>query len=34
MRGWYLDNRIKNFHVPSSSFVQLKHEHLWCDPKC
>jgi peptide/nickel transport system substrate-binding protein len=31
MRSWYVDNRIKNFHVPPSLYAGLKHEHLWLE---
>ena len=34
LRGWYVDNRIQNFYVPSTIFHSLKFEHLWCDPAC
>ena len=34
MRSSVVDNRIKNFHPHPSINVQLKHEHIWCDPKC
>ena len=33
-RSWIVNNKVKNFHVPSSLWNQMKHEHLWCDPAC
>jgi len=32
--SWIVDNRIQNFHIPSTTGKSMKHEHLWCDPKC
>lgn len=33
-RDWAVNNRIKNFHMPPALFAQIKHERIWCDPKC
>jgi len=33
-REWIVNHKVKNFHIPPALFAQLKHEHLWCDPKC
>jgi peptide/nickel transport system substrate-binding protein len=33
-RGWYVDNRIRNFHVPAGISDVTKWEHIWCDPSC
>jgi peptide/nickel transport system substrate-binding protein len=33
MRSWYVDNRLKNFHMPNLLYVNVKFEHLWYDPK-
>ena len=33
-RGMFMNNKIKNFHVPVGLTDQLKAEHLWCDPSC
>ena len=33
-RGQYVDNRIKNYHVPNSDSVDLRMAHMWCDPGC
>jgi len=34
MRGWYVDNRVRNFNVPAGLSDLSKFEHLWCDPAC
>ena len=33
-RDQVVNKRIKNYHMPASIWVQLKHEHIWCDPEC
>ncbi len=31
---WPVNNRIQNFNIHPSSYIQRKLEHIWCDPKC
>lgn len=33
-RDQIVNKQIKNYHMPVSLWVQLKHEHIWCDPAC
>ena len=33
-RDQVVNKRIKNYHMPASIWVQLKHERIWCDPEC
>ena len=31
---WIVDNRIQNFNLAPAFLTHMKHEHLWCDPRC
>ena len=33
-RDQIVNKQIKNYHMPVSLWVQLKHEYIWCDPAC
>ena len=33
-RDQVVNKRIKNYHMPASIWVELKHERIWCDPEC
>ena len=33
-RDQVVNKQIKNYHMPASIWVQLKHERIWCDPEC
>ena len=33
-RDQIVNKQIQNYHMPVSLWVQLKHEHIWCDPAC
>ena len=33
-RDQIVNKQIKNYHMPVSLWVQLKHEYIWCDPTC
>ena len=33
-RDQIVNKQIKNYHMPASLWVQLKHEYIWCDPAC
>ena len=33
-RGMFVNSQIQNFHNPALDSIQLKMEHMWCDPAC
>jgi len=34
VRGYYVDDRIRNFNPPVGEAFYLRWEHTWCDPGC
>ena len=34
VRGYYVDDRIRNFNPPVGEAFYLRWEHTWCDPAC